>query len=159
MSDNEDKIKSDDVVYEKEEDSEEPTRKIEKLKKRLKDCHEGKEKYLAGWQRAQADFINYRRRQEEQAAEWSAVYGGGLIYDVLPALDSLDAAMAAHPENEGLANLSRQFRDILKKHGLEEIKALGEKFNPQLHEVVECEGCLPDEKSEGEIVSGEVQKG
>ena len=112
---------------------------LEKLRKKLKECQAEKQKYLDGWQRTQADFANFRRRQEEQQAEWSRMYGEGLIRDLLPALDSLDAALATNPEDKGLATLSSQLKSILKKHGLEEIKAVGEKFNPQFHEVVECE--------------------
>ncbi|MFH0852146.1 MAG: nucleotide exchange factor GrpE [bacterium] len=140
------------VVY--DEDTNEDARAVlEKLRKKLKECHEEKQKYLDGWQRSQADFVNFRRRQEEQMAEWSKTLGESLLKDILPALDSLDAAIGANPEDEGLKTFLNQIRSILKKHGLEEIKAVGEKFNPEFYEGVECE------EGGGEIVSEEIQKG
>lgn len=146
---------AEEIVY--ENGDEEISADIEKLRKKLKECREEKEKYLAGWQRSQADFINYRRRQEEQLSEWLKMFGGGLIKDILPVLDSMDAAQKSQPDNEGLTTLIKQLKDILKKHGLEQIKAMGEKFNPEIHEVVEYE----EKSSEhgGEVVSDEIQKG
>ncbi len=145
------------VAYEEGDDEQGVKEKIDKLRKKLKECAEEKQKNLAGWQRAQADFVNYRRRQEEQAAEWSAMYGEGLIRDILPVLDSLDAALAVKPDDEGLKTLSSQLMSTLKKHGLEEMKTIGEKFNPLFHEVIDFEESGSDHG--GEIVSGEIQKG
>ncbi len=140
-----------------QEDGEAEEKKIEIFRKKLKDCLAEKEKYLAGWQRAQADFINYRRRQEEQMDEWQKMFGGGLIKNILPVLDSLDAALASQPGDEGLKSLAAQLKTVLKKHGLEEIKSVGEKFNPEIHEVVECEEG--DKNHEAEIVAQEIHKG
>jgi molecular chaperone GrpE len=75
----------------------------------------------------------------------------------LPFLDSLDAAAEAHKGDEGLANLQKQLKKILKEQGFEEIESIGKKFDPHLHEVVECEECGDDEK--GDIVIEEIQKG
>ncbi|OGZ34248.1 MAG: nucleotide exchange factor GrpE [Candidatus Portnoybacteria bacterium RBG_13_41_18] len=158
MPEDENKIEEEkEVVY--EEGNEKIAADAEKIRKKLRECREEKEKYLAGWQRAQADFINYKRRQEEQAAEWSRMYGEGLILNILPVLDSLDAAIVSQPKDQGLVTLRNQMQSVLKKHGLEEIKAIGEKFDPLLHEVVECEECLPEEKQEADIIGGEIQKG
>ena len=144
-----------DVTYEKEDEGEGTD--IQKLRQKLKECRLQKQDYLAGWQRTQADFINYRRRQEEQLAEWSKMLGEGLISDILPVLDSLAAAQKSQPENEGLVTLRNQLQAILKRHGLEEIKSVGEKFNPEWHEVVEYEEG--DNSHKNEIVTEEIQKG
>ena len=144
------------IVYD-EGNGEEIKSVLEKLRKKLKECQAEKQKYLDGWQRTQADFANFRRRNEEQLAEWSKTLGEGLIRDILPVLDSLDAAIASSPKDQGLSTLKNQLQTVLKKHGLEEIKAANEKFNPQLHEVVECEEGGSEHS--GEIVSGEIQKG
>ncbi len=156
MPDNENKIEED-SAYEEGGDEQGIKEKIEKLRKKLKECAAEKQKYLAGWQLAQADFINYRRRQEEQQAEWSRIYGEGLLRDILPVLDSLDAALITNSEDEGLKTLSNQLKSVLKKHGLEEMKSVGEKFDPLIHEVVECEEG--DSEHSGEVVLGEIQKG
>lgn len=142
-----------------QESGEDAKAALDKLHKKLKNCQEEKQKYLDGWQRTQADFANFRRRQEEQMEEWSKALGEGLIRDILPALDSLHAALAANPKDEGLRTFLNQIRSIFKKHGLEEIKSVGEKFNPEFHEVVECEQCPSEEQLADEIVSGEIQKG
>jgi molecular chaperone GrpE len=140
-----------------DENGEDPKAVFDKLHKKLKECQAEKQKYLDGWQRAQADFANFRRRNEEQLAAWSKTLGEGLIKDILPVLDSLDAASAADPDDKGLITLKNQLQAVLKKHGLEEIKSVGEKFNPQLHEVIESEEGQTAEES-GLVIS-EIQKG
>jgi molecular chaperone GrpE len=144
------------VIYE-DESLEKAGPDLEKLHKKLKECQGDKDKYLAGWQRAQADLINYRRRQDEHQAERSKFYGESLIKDILPALDSLGAAIASSPKDQGLILLKNQLDAILKKHGLEEIKSAGETFNPEIHEVVEYEEG--DKNREDEMITEEIQKG
>lgn len=139
-------------VYESDNDQSD----LEKTRKKLEECRQEKEKYLDGWQRAQADFINYRRRNEEQMAHWSKMFGEGLIKDILPVLDSLGAALGPHPDDKGMVLLKNQLQSILKKHGLKEIESIGEKFNPEIHEAVECEEAGG---REDEIVTEEIQKG
>lgn len=115
---------------------------------------------LAGWQRAQADFINYRRRAEQDKAEMTKYANAHLMKSLLPILDDLDRAFACMPADlggiswvNGLRLIWQKFRDALEKQGLSEIKALGEQFDPNIHEAVaQCKG--PDG-----IVVGEAQKG
>jgi molecular chaperone GrpE len=154
---NEEEKKAEEGIFYDEESADEVKSALEKVRKKLKECQEEKQKYLDGWQRTQADFANFKRRNEEQMAEWSKTLGEGLIKDILPVLDSLDAAIASNADDQGLLTLNNQLLTVLKKHGLEEIKSVGEKFNPQFHEVIECE----EGKSEhgGEVVSEEIQKG
>src|SRR4030043_1338906 len=147
------------IVYEDEPetsedgDLDEVEGKVKKLKEKLKKCNEDKQEYLAGWQRAQADFINYRRRQEEQIGELRKLFNEGLIIDLLSILDSVEKGMASNIK--GMDVLYKQLKDVLKKHGLEEVKAMGEKFNPELHEAVEQ---VKSEVEEGVVIE-EVQKG
>src|SRR3989338_7119474 len=108
--------------------------KIKKLKKKLKECQKEKEKYLTGWQRAQADLINYRRRQEEIMEEFRKYSQESLIREILPVLDSLRIGQEQIPE---LKPIKKQLKIILEKHNLKGIKAKGEKFNPEFHEAVE----------------------
>lgn len=130
--------------------------KLKKLKEKLDQCQEEKQANLTGWQRAQADFINYRRRQEEQMSEWSKMFGEGLLKDILPVLDTLDASIAHSGESEnGLVGVRDQLMKILAKHGLVEMKSVGEKFNPEYHEAIEqVEG-----EGEEETIVEEVQRG
>ena len=126
--------------------------KIKKLKKKLKECQKEKEKYLTGWQRAQADLINYRRRQEEIMEEFRKYSQESLIREILPVLDSLRIGQEQIPE---LKTIKKQLKIILEKHNLKGIKAKGEKFNPEFHEAVEM---VESNKESGEITE-EIQKG
>jgi len=136
--------------------------KLKKLKEKLDQCQEEKQANLTGWQRSQADFINYRRRQEEQMGEWSKMFGEGLLKDILPALDTLDASIAHSGESEnGLIGVRDQLMKILAKHGLVEMKSVGEKFNPEYHEAIEQveggeEGIIAEEAQKGYLLNGKI---
>ncbi|KKS91922.1 MAG: Protein GrpE [Parcubacteria group bacterium GW2011_GWC1_43_12] len=129
-------------------------KRIKALKEKLEQANKEKHEYLTGWQRAQADFINYKRRQENMMAEWIKISKEEIVADILPVLDALETK-GKKEHDEGLASLEKQLFSILKRHGLEEIKALGEKFNPQFHEAIEQ---VESNKGEGIIVE-ELQKG
>ena len=148
--------KEPEIISDEENDTSAVLDKVKKLKEQLKQCQQEKQDNLAGWQRAQADFINYRRRQEEQMSEWSKMFGEGLISDILPVLDTLDASIALGGEKEkGLIGVKEQLMKILAKHGLMEMKSLGEKFDPTIHEAVE----MVEAKGESGQVIEEVQRG
>ncbi len=156
--------KEQEIILDEESDASAVAEKVKKLKERLKQCQQEKQDNLAGWQRVQADFINYRRRQEEQMNEWSKMFGEGLLRDILPILDTLEprnyAEQDAEKRGEEMVNGLKMVRDqlmkILRKHGLEEMKSIGEKFNPEIHEAVET--VETENKNEGAVVE-EVQKG
>ncbi len=141
-----------------EEDTGSVEGKIKKLKEKLEHCQKEKQDYLTGWQREKADFINYRRRQEEQMNEWSKMFGEGLVRDILPVLDTLEAGSSSNPD---LGKIKEQFLKVLDKHGLSEIKAVGEKFDPQRHEAVEQvegeePGVVVEEIQRGYLLNGKV---
>ncbi len=148
MSDEKDKIEY------VSEDSDEPDKKVKKVKHQLKHCEHERAEYLAGWQRAKADYINLQREHEQKIADYFKFANEGLILELLPILDSFEAAMK-NGKDEGIKQLYNQLLSVLKDNGLEEIKAVGEKFNPELHEAVET---LKSDKGEG-IVIEEIQKG
>jgi len=143
------------VEYIAEDDGEEKgEKKVKKVKDDLKACHKERAEYLAGWQRAKADYINLEKRTAHEKAEWIKFSNAELILNLLPILDSFEEAIK-HDKSGGILQLYNQLKDLLKKEGLEEIKSLGEKFNPELHEVIENE--KGDEK-EGTITE-EIQRG
>ena len=115
---------------------------------------------LAGWQRAQADFINYKRRTEQEKEEISQFTRAMLILDLLPALDDLERAFAAIPPRltksnwvDGIRLIWNKLQTTLEARGLSEIKAVGEPFDPHLHEAVR-----QDRGREGVVIE-ELQKG
>lgn len=126
--------------------------KVKRIKEKLKQCREEKAKYLENWQRAQADFINYRKMQEERNAEYKKYAKQGLLRELLLVIDTLEAA-AVHIKEVNVIKM--QMSKILKENGVEEIKAMGEKFDPHLHEAIEH---IESDKPDDEILEV-VQKG
>lgn len=146
--------KSDKIEYEPEQDSDSFEKKLKKTKDKLKHCERERAEYLAGWQRAKADYINLQREHKQKIADYYKFANEGLILELLAVLDSFEAALK-HGKDAGIEQLYNQLKNILKNDGLEEIKSIGEKFNPELHEAVET---IKSDKGEGIIVE-EVQKG
>lgn len=145
--------KPDKIEYEPEQDSGAVDYKLKRIKKQLKSCDKERAEYLAGWQRAKADLINYKKDQEQKNSEIFKFANENLILEILPVLDSFEEALK-HSKDEGIKQIKNQLIEILKKNGLEEIKVVGEKFNPSLHESVgEIKG-----KKQGVVIE-EVQKG
>ena len=136
------------------------TEDAEALKQALAEEQKKTEEYLSSWQRAQADFINYKRRTEQERADFNRFAGAHLILSLLPVLDDLERALNSMPPKlaknnwlEGIKLIERKLRGILETEGLSPIKAIGESFDPYLHEAIR------QEKGEEGIIIEEVQKG
>ena len=134
------------------EDSGGAKEQLSKLKKKLRQCQKEKEEHLIQAQRARADLVNFRRRQEERMKDIVEGAEVVVVQNFLPVLDSLKAGAE---KNKGIEQILHQFQRELIKIGLEEIKAEGEKFNPEFHEAVEQ---VKSDKKEGIIVE-EIQQG
>jgi len=133
---------------------------IETLKETLAEVKAKAEANLAGWQRAQADFINYKKRSEQEKLDLSKFANSVLILNLLPVLDDFERAFSSIPPKmgklswlDGIKLIERKLWAILQAQGVSPIKALGEPFDPQFHEAVR-----QDKGKEG-IVIEEVQKG
>jgi molecular chaperone GrpE len=133
---------------------------IEALKQALAEETARAEANLAGWQRAQADFINYKQRSEQEREESVKFANSLLMLNLLPILDDLERAFASIPARlaklswiDGVRLIERKLQANLEAQGLSPIKALGEPFDPNLHEATR-----QDKGKEG-IVIEEVQKG
>ena len=114
---------------------------IEALKQALAEEKEKAEGYLANWQRAQADFINYKRRNEQEKEEISKFANAMLILNLLPILDDLERALTSIPPHlakltwvDGIRLIERKLQASLEAQELSPIKAEGEPFDPELHE-------------------------
>ncbi len=130
------------------------------LKQALTEEKEKAEANLAGWQRAQADFINYKRRNEQEKEEAIKFANSQLMLSLLPILDDLERAFTTLPQRparrswaEGIRLIERKLKATLEAHGLSPIKAQGEPFDPRQHEAVR------QAKGKEGIVIEEVQKG
>ena len=133
---------------------------VEALKQALAEEKAKAETNLAGWQRAQADFINYKRRVEQEKEEIGKLASSILILSLLPILDDWERALASVPEElanlnwvEGIRLIERKIRGILEAQGVSPIKTVGEPFDPNLHEA-----AMQGKGKEG-IVVDELEKG
>lgn len=110
----------------------------------------------AGWQRTQADFVNYKKQSNEDRLQLIKSANLDLIYNLLPVLDNFKLA-AEHTPNElknnswaeGIKQIERQLEIILESEGLSKISSLGEIFNPEIHEAVEE---IKSDKPDGSII-------
>lgn len=119
---------------------------------------------LDGWQRALAEFTNYRRRNEAERSQLVFLTGVKIIEKMLPVIDDFDRALANLPEGlqsngwvEGVRLTRNKLIGILESEGLSIIPvAPGDPFDPAVHEAVTHEAS--DDFAEGRIIA-EVQKG
>lgn len=96
--------------------------------------------------RTRAEFENYRKRVTRDAEAMRLRAAENLIRDLLPVIDNLELALqhaddASGPLAEGIEMVVRQFHDTLRRAGLEPIPAVGEPFNPSVHEAVMQASC------------------
>jgi molecular chaperone GrpE len=132
-----------------------PAEQVEQLKKE-------RDEYRDQVLRARADFANYQKRAKQQA-DVDRVYSvGSLAKDLLDPLDNLGRAIdhlrasGAEGITSGLDMVQKQLLEVLAKHGVEPIAALGEAFDPNLHEALMQQPSA--EHPEGTVV-GELSKG
>ncbi|MFN0093790.1 MAG: nucleotide exchange factor GrpE [Dehalococcoidia bacterium] len=101
------------------------------------------DQYYKNWQRSAADFINYKRRVEQEKGEQSRFATAATVINLLPIYDDLDRAVANVDPNlthlqwvQGVVAISRKFSHLLESMGVTEINAAGEPFDPALHEAI-----------------------
>lgn len=137
---------------------------IEALKKQLADAEAKAKEYLDGWQRARAEFANYKKRQEADNASLRQFAIGGFVGRILPVLDDFERAAKTLPHNlrgltwiDGVLLIQRKMQLVLESEGVKPIEvAPNTLFDPTLHEAIshdEAEGI-----DSGNIIE-EVQKG
>jgi len=115
----------------------------ERLKLQLQEEREKAQSYMQSWQRAAADYQNFKRRVEEERGEVARLANAALVINMLPLLDDLDRALRnvdAHLAGltwvDGIRLIFRKFQALLDMAGVEEIAADGETFDPSVHEAI-----------------------
>ena len=133
---------------------------LEELRKALEGERSRAERFLANWQRAQADYLNFKRRAEEEKQELTKYAGVSLAAVLLPVIDDLERALSSIPADlvrftwvDGLFLIHRKLLAALESQGLRPIEAQGKPFHPRLHEAV-----LYGEGEEGKVLA-ELQRG
>lgn len=112
--------------------------------------------------RKTAEFDNYRKRVERERREQADQAVVGLLEDLLNVVDDFDLALkvdadqSASPYKKGIELIHAKLHDLLKKHGVRPIDALGADFDPNLHQAVIHEAS--PEHREGEVI-GEMRRG
>ena len=153
-------LAEEDRVVSESEASELAEDDVESLKEALVQEKEKAERYLANWQRTEADFRNYKAREEKEKKDLINWANSTLVCDILPVLDAFDRAFeGVAPTDEelswitGFRQIQKMLLDVLSKHGLDEMKCVGETFDPSFHEAV-----VQQEGAEG-VILDEVRKG
>jgi molecular chaperone GrpE len=88
-----------------------------------------------------ADFDNFRKRKDKEMGEFRVQANAEMLRDLLPVVDNLERALSVSGEDTGGVRAGveltlRQFKDVLSRHGVEELDPLGATFDPSLHEAV-----------------------
>lgn len=154
------------IVPDPEGAQSDPQTKIKKLREGLEQCRKERGEYLDGWQRAKADFINYKKDEAMRLEDIARFVAGGLLADLLPVLDSFDLALRekqiagggeeAASRERGMLLVHSQFMDVLKKRGVGPLEVKkGDQFDPEKHESV---GEIESDAPEG-TVADVVQRG
>jgi molecular chaperone GrpE len=115
------------------------------------------DEYLDGWQRARAEFANYKKRIEREQDESRSRAAAAVLAKLLPIEDDLLRAVHERPEGEALQHwaegielIERKLAALLEAEGVEVIPAEGAVFDPELHEAVTHEPS--DDHNEGQII-------
>ena len=112
------------------------------------------------YKRVLAEFENFKKRSQKERENLYNSVLSDIISGMLPAIDNLDNAVNAESKDEqykqGIELVQKQFKDFLKKHNVEEIKAEGEQFDPSLHEAV---SSVQDETKQSQEIVQVFRKG
>jgi len=135
----------------------------EELLQEIEGLKEEAEKNYDLYLRSQAEMENMKKRNKKEKEEWIRYSNENLIKQILPVIDNLEKAIShSQSENqftalrEGVELTLKGLKDNLVKSGVEEIKALGESFDPNFHQAVSEQ---EDEGVDAGIILHELQKG
>ena len=115
--------------------------------------------YKDQWLRAQADYANLQKETATKRGEWASMSEWQILEEFIPVYDNFKKAFAVTIDGEdkkweswkqGIGYIMKQFGDILKQHGIEEMETVGKSFDPTMHESVSEESS--DEYDDGVII-------
>jgi len=136
---------------------------LQELRQQIDELQQEKDELFAKLQRVSADYDNLQKRSSKQIADTIGYEKEKIIKTLLPVLDNFEHSLqnAHQAENvdvllKGIQIIYDQMLDILRLHNVEQIKALGEPFDPALHEAM-MQKTEPEQQEN--IVLEEFQKG
>ena len=113
--------------------------------------------YLEGWQRARADFANYKRRVERDQAQTYQNAAASILKRYLGVIDDLERALKSRPKDgdgaawaEGIELIYRKLLSFLESEGIQPMDAEGKPFDPNLHEAILSEDS--DQHESGQVI-------
>ncbi|GIW08119.1 MAG: protein GrpE [Dehalococcoidia bacterium] len=110
------------------------------IEEALKSERDKADNYLNNWRRAEADLQNYKRRVDQEKGDLIRYGSAQLLKELLGVLDDLERALASGDGDsalmQGIELTRRNFVSVLERHGVTEIPALGQSFDPNVHEAV-----------------------
>lgn len=116
------------------------------------------DQYLAGWQRAKADYLNLKKQAERDRQELVKFANAALLTELLPVYDNLKRAVAHVPADaaeqdwvKGFQHIYQQFRQLLEQIGIREIATVGQPFDPERHHAVSQE--VRSDRKPGTVIS------
>ena len=150
-------------IIEKEEALKNIEEELSETKKLVQEKDNLSKEYLKHLERLQADFDNYKKRQEKKQKEFIEFANEELINNLLSVLDNLERALDS-TENEkdikaikeGINNTLKEFRNILHKEGVKPMQSIGHKFDPYKHEAVMR---IDTDKYSEDTITEEFRKG
>ena len=112
------------------------------------------------YKRVMAEFENYKKRSSKERETLYNSILGDIVEVFLPIVDNLENALKVETQDaeykKGIELVLKQFKDVLKAKGVEEIKTIGETFDPELHEAV---SSIQDENLGEKEIAQEYRKG
>jgi molecular chaperone GrpE len=129
-------------------DNQWPDLNEEQLREALNLVTKQSQEHMDGWQRARADYLNLKKENEKQLKEMAQFANAALIAELIPVYNMFKMAFSHQPKVEnkdwqnwakGMEAIKKLWEDFFKNLGIEEIKTVGEKFDPEFHEAVGTE--------------------
>ncbi|NIS79960.1 MAG: nucleotide exchange factor GrpE [Anaerolineales bacterium] len=130
---------------------------IDELQIELDRLRQESEEYLDGWQRARAEFANFKKRVEREQAEARARITADILSRYLDVIDDFERALREYPSNDeslawvkGIYMIYEKLLLILEAEGVELIPAEGEVFDPNIHEAISYEDS--EDHHDGQVI-------
>jgi len=152
------KIEHEDATTENEDDK----KSIEALEEKIVELQQEKDESYNKLLRIQAEYDNFKKRTQKEKQSERKYKSQDLINELLPAIDNFERALKVEIGEdasnfvEGMSMVYRQILDALESQGVEEIKSVGEEFDPNVHHAVMQ---VEDDEHESNIILEEMQKG
>jgi molecular chaperone GrpE len=114
---------------------------LKNLKEQLEKAEADRDQYLSGWQRAKADYLNYKKEEQVRLGEIARYTSEDMMREMVTVLDNFDLGLQAlekaGPVEKGVYMIRSQIEDLLKKRGLEKIPLKpGDAFDPAVAEAI-----------------------